>query len=48
MKTPTGIKLLIDFFCFSLQCFVKDIGLLVEGHNGDNDSLSLDVFQVGL
>lgn len=27
---------------------MKDIGLLVEGHNGDEDSLSLDVFQVGL
>lgn len=28
--------------------FMKDIGLLVEGNNRDNDSLSLDVFQVGL
>lgn len=27
---------------------MKDICLLVEGNNGDNDSLSLDVFQVGL
>lgn len=27
---------------------MKDIGLLVEGHDGDDDSLSLDGFQVGL
>lgn len=27
---------------------MKDIGLLVEGDNGDDDSLGLDVFQVGL
>lgn len=29
-------------------CVMKDIGLLVEGDNGDNDGLGLDVFQVGL
>ena len=29
-------------------CFMKDIGLLVEGDDGDNDGLGLDVFQVGL
>lgn len=28
--------------------FVKDIGLLVEGDDGDDDGLGLDVFQVGL
>ena len=27
---------------------VKDIGLLVEGDNGDDDGLGLDFFQVGL
>ncbi len=28
--------------------FLKDIGLLVEGDDGDNDGLCLDVFQIGL
>lgn len=27
---------------------MKDIGLLVEGHNGDDDGLGLNVLQVGL
>lgn len=30
------------------NCFMKDIGLLVEGDNGNNDGLGLDVLQVGL
>lgn len=29
-------------------CFMTDIGLLVEGDDGDNDGLGLDVSQVGL
>lgn len=34
--------------CSSGRRLAKDIGLLAEKHNGDDDSLSLDAFQVGL
>lgn len=45
--TPQTQKIFMLFF-LSLLDFTKDIGLLVEGDNRDNDSLGLDVFQVGL
>lgn len=30
------------------QSFLKDIGLLVKGDDGNDDGLGLDVFQIGL
>lgn len=47
-QSETFLEVPLEFPPCAAPFFMKDIGLLAEGNDGDDNSLSLDVLQVGL